>query len=280
MGNEMLDEADDVPWLRDLKTARPGKKYFALTLGANRRGRPFWGSQTHFVGWSERNPRWEIREASLVDADRMMWLWKQINQSWLVVHDDPALAVFVRRGGHALVEKELAEDRLPNVICPCECMHDGAVEVGGFGFLGTRHFADDAIERRAPNRTLRMQVLKRDKYRCVICGRRATDHVDVELHVHHLIPWRMDGPTAEENLVTLCGTCHKGLVPDYQPMLRELAGLPGPASPLKERRMEFDEEVARYRAWVARRIAEHEKGVDQDASNGRDDDATQSGRAG
>ncbi|MFD9156779.1 HNH endonuclease [Streptomyces goshikiensis] len=74
-----------------------------------------------------------------------------------------------------------------------------------------------------------MQVLKRDGYRCVVCGRRASDHTDVELHVHHLVPWRMAGPTAEENLVTLCGTCHKCLGPDFEPTLRELAGLPGPA---------------------------------------------------
>ncbi|EIV21923.1 HNH endonuclease [Mycobacteroides abscessus subsp. abscessus] len=96
-----------------------------------------------------------------------------------------------------------------------------------------------------------MRVIKRDKYRCVICGRRAMDHIDLELHVHHLIPWRMAGPTAEENLVTLCGTCHKGLLPDYEPMLRELAALPGPASSLLERTTEFDEEAARYREWVA-----------------------------
>ncbi|MGY1929519.1 HNH endonuclease [Nocardia gipuzkoensis] len=257
------DGADDVQRLRDLKTARPDKEYFALSLGADRRGVPFWGKQTHWVGWSERNPRWEIRKASVVDASHMMFLWKETDRSWLVVNDDLALAVFVRWGGNALVEKELAENRLPDVIAPFECVRDGAVEVGGFGFLSTDHLTGDAIERRAPNRTLRMQVLKRDDYRCVICGRRAMDHIDVELHVHHLIPWRMAGPTAEENLVTLCGTCHKGLVPDYQPVLRELAGLPGPASSIVERGTEFDEEVTRYREWVSRRGAGHGSRIDQ-----------------
>lgn len=158
---------------------------------------------------------------------------------------------FPEVGWNALVEKELAEDRIPDVIGPSECVHDGGLKVGGFGFLGTGHFPNDAIERRAPSPKLRMRVIKRDKYRCVICGRRAMDHIDLELHVHHLIPWRMAGPTAEENLVTLCGTCHKGLLPDYEPMLRELAALPGPASSLLERTTEFDEEAARYREWVA-----------------------------
>jgi hypothetical protein len=265
MDNGTFDDEGDVQWLRALKMSLPGSEYFALTLGVNRRGQLFWDKQTHWVGWSQRNPRWEIREASLVDPDWMMWIWRETNRSWLVVHDDLAFAIFLERGGHALFEKEFAERRIPEVIGPHECIHDGAVEVGGLGYLATGHLADEAIERRAPNRTLRMRVLMRDQYRCVTCGRKATDHIDLELHVHHLIPRRMDGPTAEENLVTLCGTCHKGLVPDYQPALRELAGLPGPAGSRKSRRRaEFDEEVARYREWFARRTLEHEMTGDQD----------------
>ncbi|TDZ96800.1 HNH endonuclease [Mycobacteroides salmoniphilum] len=263
MTDQALVDPGDARWLQDVKTARPDRKYFALTLGANRRGEPVWGAQTHWVGWSERNPGWEIRRASFVSADWTMWFWKQTNQRGLVVHDDCALAVFLRVGGHALVVKEIAEAYLPNVIGPCECMHDGAVEAGGRGFLAAGHLDDDAIVRRAPTRKLRMQVLKRDKYRCVICGRRPSDHIDVELHVHHVIPWRMCGPTAEENLVTLCGTCHKGLVPDYAPVLRELAGLPGPASPPRGYITEFDEEVARYRQWIAQRVSECEIGPER-----------------
>ncbi|WP_233899431.1 HNH endonuclease [Pseudonocardia dioxanivorans] len=56
-----------------------------------------------------------------------------------------------------------------------------------------------------------MHVLKRDGFRCVICGRRPRGHEDIELHVHHVLPWRFFDPTAEWNLATLCGTCHKGL---------------------------------------------------------------------
>ncbi|RJQ92770.1 HNH endonuclease [Amycolatopsis panacis] len=80
-----------------------------------------------------------------------------------------------------------------------------------------------------------------------MCGRRPRDHVDLELHVHHLIPWRMGGPTTETNLVTLCGTCHKGLNPDYEPRIRELANLPGPAARLGSRAAEHRAEVQRYR---------------------------------
>ncbi|WP_241848160.1 HNH endonuclease [Streptomyces sp. CB03578] len=157
-----------------------------------------------------------------------------------------------------MVGRQVAEDRLSSVIAPKECVHDGSAESGGFGYLVTQHLPDDAVERRAPTRKLRMQVLKRDGFRCVVCGRRASDHTDVELHLHHLVPWRMAGPTAEENLVTLCGTCHKGLDPDLEPALRELAGLPGPAAGLDMDNAEFDEEVTRCRALAGEVLAQRQ----------------------
>ncbi|MGW1936546.1 hypothetical protein [Streptomyces goshikiensis] len=65
-------------------------------------------------------------------------------------------------------------------------------------------------------------------------------------------------PTAEENLVTLCGTCHKGLDPDFEPALRELAGLPGPAAGLDMDNAEFDEEVTRCRALAGEVLAQRQ----------------------
>lgn len=47
--------------LLKMKDFDPEGRYFALNLGANRRGHPFWSRQSHWVGWSERHPNWEIR---------------------------------------------------------------------------------------------------------------------------------------------------------------------------------------------------------------------------
>lgn len=230
----------------------PQASYYALTLAADRRGNPFWSRISHWVGHSERNLNWEIRAASLVHPGRMAKAWTALGQGWVSVHDDVSLSIYLRIGGHALTEKAITELRLPSVVAPWECVHDGGVEVGGGGFITTGHLPDSAVQRRAPDRKLRMRVLKRDGYRCVVCGRRPGDYTDLELHVHHVIPWRMHGPTAEENLVTLCGACHKGLDPDYEPSLRELAGLPGRAVPLDLDGAEFEADVARYRGWVTR----------------------------
>jgi hypothetical protein len=239
-------------FLLKMKTFNPESSYFALTLGANLRGHPYWSGLSRWVGWSERNPNWEMRAASLVNPRRVAEMWAAIGQDWVSVHDDASLSIYVRLGGNALVEKSVAEKRMPSVIAPGECVHDGAIEVGGFGFVATSHLPDSAVERRAPDRKLRMEVLKRDGYRCIVCGRRPTDYVDLELHVHHVIPWRMHGPTAEENLVTLCGACHKGLDPDFEPSLRELGRLPGSAKILDSDGAGHKADVSRYREWVAK----------------------------
>lgn len=62
----------------------------------------------------------------------------------------------------------------------------------------------------------------------------------------------MHGPTAEDNLVSLCGTCHKGLDPDFEPTLRELARLPGRAAILDLDGTEHEDEVSRYRALMSK----------------------------
>lgn len=47
------------------------------------------------------------------------------------------------------------------------------------------------------------EIMKRDNYRCVVCGRSAKD--GVELHVDHIIPRSQGGTATVENGETLCG---------------------------------------------------------------------------
>ena len=142
-----------------MKAFDPDGSYFALTLGADRRGKPFWSGQSRWIGWPERNPHWEIRVASLVHPRRMTEMWAIVGQAWVSVHDGESLSVFLRIGGHALVEKTVAETHLPSAIAPMECVHDGAITAGGCGFVVTNHLPDTAVQRRAPERKLRIAVL-------------------------------------------------------------------------------------------------------------------------
>ena len=70
-------------------------------------------------------------------------------------------------------------------------------------------------ERHKLTKKLRYQVLKRDHYRCVICGRSAKD--GVKLHVDHIKPVAQGGKTVLNNLRTLCADCNLGKSDHYDP---------------------------------------------------------------
>jgi 5-methylcytosine-specific restriction endonuclease McrA len=51
-------------------------------------------------------------------------------------------------------------------------------------------------------RATRRHVVRRDQYRCTICG--ATQ----DLEVHHIVPRAEGGTNDPDNLVTVCMPCH------------------------------------------------------------------------
>jgi hypothetical protein len=57
---------------------------------------------------------------------------------------------------------------------------------------------------------LRYAVLKRDCFRCVVCGRSPATHLGLVLHVDHIIPIAKGGKTVIENLRSLCEDCNLG----------------------------------------------------------------------
>jgi len=56
--------------------------------------------------------------------------------------------------------------------------------------------------------SLRYDILKRDGFRCKICGATAAD--GVKLHVDHIVPVSKGGRTDPQNLRTLCERCNMG----------------------------------------------------------------------
>jgi len=57
---------------------------------------------------------------------------------------------------------------------------------------------------------LRYDVLRHDRFRCVICGASPASKVGCELHVDHINPVALGGRTILENLRTLCSECNVG----------------------------------------------------------------------
>lgn len=63
---------------------------------------------------------------------------------------------------------------------------------------------------RDPNLALRFKVMRRDAFKCCVCGRSPANDRSVELHIDHVKPWSQGGETIEENLQTLCSQCNLG----------------------------------------------------------------------
>ena len=98
--------------------------------------------------------------------------------------------------------------------CP-DCAAAAAVTSHGEKRLAPAQVAALACDARVkepgkPNRatiapSVRAAVLARDRHRCTAAGCRSTHF----LEVHHLVPRQQGGTNRAENLVTLCGRCHR-----------------------------------------------------------------------
>jgi len=196
--------------------------YYALTLSADKAANIIWSSVSQWVAEGSK-PMWEMRAPGLIDPYRVQMAWSAAGQDHMVVRDRVSLGNFLRAGGNALVVQSVARQWLPNVLQPVECASvDPSMPSQPLEVIARASLAH------APSKKLRMQVLRRDDFRCRICGRRAADYVDIELHVHHIRPHGMGGLTELGNLITLCHTCHGGLDPHYEARL--LIMVPGAAT--------------------------------------------------
>ena len=71
------------------------------------------------------------------------------------------------------------------------------------------------FERESMSASLRYDVMKRDGFRCVLCGASARD--GIKLHVDHILPVSKGGKTELSNLRTLCERCNLGKRAKYDP---------------------------------------------------------------
>lgn len=53
-------------------------------------------------------------------------------------------------------------------------------------------------------------VMKRNNFKCCMCGRSPATTIGLELHIDHIVPWSKGGETVIDNLQTLCSDCNLG----------------------------------------------------------------------
>ncbi len=133
-------------------------------------------------------------------------------------HDEMANApsvvgpkAYVRRWGtwnralHAFVERVNSETGLELVAAPGV---EVEVEDNKLGAQDAKSKPPEDV--RTIRLGLRYNVLKRDNFRCVICGTSPATSLECKLHIDHIVPWSRGGKTVLENLRTLCEPCNLG----------------------------------------------------------------------
>ncbi len=200
-------------FVREMKNPIDGNTYHAVTLTANVDGDAIVTTQTGFSGITDEKPHHEIRAACQVIPEKMLNLWAEMKMPGVVVNNMTDLYVFSIIGGNAVVVKSLCERYFPSIFNEITMVKTGLLSSSPIDQIQHDDF------RRSPTPKLRMTILKRDNYRCRVCGRSSDDNVDIVLHVHHFIPAERGGLTNESNLVTLCHTCHNGLNPHFDMQL-------------------------------------------------------------
>ena len=136
--------------------------------------------------------------------DKMLALLESIGEPGLLVNDAAELYLYLMLGGHGVVRRELllARQFLAELVAQREVVRSPTL---GYIFANT---APSGMVRKAPTKKLRYEVLRRDAFRCKVCGRSAEEDAHVTIEVHHIDPFGYGGVTTSDNLITLCKTCH------------------------------------------------------------------------
>src|SRR5262249_18718382 len=76
--------------------------------------------------------------------------------------------------------------------------------------------------------TIKLEIKKRDAFRCLDCGMTEEEHVALTgqpLSVDHVIPYRISHDNSPHNLRTLCGFCHGKKTPLDVILMQQVAPL-------------------------------------------------------
>ncbi len=236
----------------EMQSASEGITYFAVNLTADENCQILVGSKSAASGVTESEPCRELRSACQVKGQVLLDLWVSTKMKGVAVNTLEHLRIFVCIGGNAIIEESLAREYFPQIF------EKKVIVPTGLASSATVENVHPSELKRSPTPKKRMAILKRDEYRCRVCGRSPNDSVDIQLRLHHFIPWAKGGLTNERNLMTLWHTCHDGLDPHFEPQLSNIFretfdGFNEFAEGLKDATKRHHEAVLRYRDVVRQR---------------------------
>lgn len=134
------------------------------------------------------------------DIGRSMEIDRASSPHWR----SPHLALFHTGPGRTVPELRI---RSGCVVIPRDMSHVPT------GYLGKETDGEQAariapVFRTPVPKRLRFKIMRRDGYKCRLCGMAADD--GVKLHIDHIVPVAKGGKTKETNLWTLCQPCNSG----------------------------------------------------------------------
>ncbi|MDI7225511.1 HNH endonuclease [Leptospira santarosai] len=222
---KIIDKLSKRPILND-------SLYFSVFLGSDRLGNLIFDTVTNWSGYQIiEGKEVELRKPRPINPKAFVQYY---NGTAAIVNNRDDLRLFFLIGGQSIMLSTLYFEEFGSL--------DTFVYRNNGRFYGFNVI--DNIEvavKRNPTPKLRMKILNRDNRRCRICGRSPNLYIDLELHVHHILPWELGGLTVEDNMITLCKVCHDGLEPHYDDLLYDLI----------EMNINKEEMIAMYRFHVS-----------------------------
>ena len=216
MNNELYTEFNRLLNQNPLENSN----YYQISLFADENGNYECTAYTHWYGFEDDNHKIQRRKPSLMNVDNSIAFFNRKKEPLLMINNDRDFFLFVNiLGGNCLMVKELYNKYLKELLEPMR-----SVETYDKGLVPLSRIGQESFHR-APNPKPRMHILKRDNYRCKICGASPKNNEHVELQIHHIMPFSKGGLTDDNNLITLCHTCHKGLEPHLDYSLYSLINL-------------------------------------------------------
>lgn len=177
-----------------------------------------------FKAWNNALVKAGLRPYKQVSEKRIetTTLFEEIERMWITLGRQPtvsdikngyskyALNTFSRRFGGWRNALEAFVDWIENDTQVIDIKTDQSV--GDDTLIQERDFPPPIKHKtkRDINLRLRFLVMKRDNFKCCICGASPAKDSEVELHVDHIIPWSKGGETVIDNLQTLCSKCNWG----------------------------------------------------------------------
>ena len=160
--------------------------------------------RNHFGSWNNLLKKLNIKPTKINSHLSKEDIFQIIEKLWINLERQPTLRDFENLSGHT--KKIIVKNFGKWSICLQQFVawSKGQKEIVEMK-IKTKHKTP-----RDPSKSLRYDVLKRDGFRCVKCGKSPVTDPGITLHIDHIVPYSLGGETTLDNLQTLCSECNLG----------------------------------------------------------------------